>query len=232
MHLGFPRRHWLQHALGWAASGTVLAQEPETAPRLLAGIIPPLDDATRHPVGQRMQQLMQATGRLQAAEHMPWSRVQREAERLGGALVWPLGRLPQRERRWQWVAHLGDGEWGLTVRRAALPRLGEEAALRPLRVAVLATSAPSLLLRERGFGRLQELPYEHVGVRMLARGHVDAWACLREVAAHWLRQERVDLDALHPFQPLGRVSLYLAATPDVADAQLRPWRDAARSLGA
>lgn len=214
---------------GWARGALATpAAAPDSAPAppfLLAGDVPPYSEPGDGWLDLRIAALAKQAQFGGAIQHLPWARVLKQARTQGQALVYPLARVPERESQWRWLALLAMDEMLLIVRRDALgeAQLRDPQALRGLRIGTLRESLHATRLRSEGYPLLDYAPHEASNARKLALGRVQAWAVTRAVSEHLIERERLDRTLLHAPLRRGMVALYLAATPDLNDQQLRPW---------
>ena len=220
------RRQWL------VGSGLLLAGAHRTsqasAPsiQLLAGHVPPLSQELGGWLNPRVMAIAKAAGHRAPVSFLPWHRAMRDAQEGGHALIYPVARTPERERNWQWLAHLSTDEAVLLVRKDAVPdpsTLRSPLVLHKLRIGTLRDSLHALRLQNEGVKSLDFAPNEEANARKLGAGRIQAWAVTRSVADYLLEREQIDRSLLHPPVRRGMLALYLAASLDLSDAALRPW---------
>jgi len=191
---------------GWRIAGA--AAMP--APRLIAGLVSSVSEPGSV-LAQRACHLI--TPQLEAGiTWMPWTRALMTAQE-GNALLFPLMRTPEREAGWQWLAPLMADRFVLVLAPGASRR-------GPLRVGALRGSFIGERLDEMGLRLVEFTSSELANARKLGLGRIDAWATMERVAL--APEHRAWLPAGFSVHALGMqpLSMWLAASPDVAVARL------------
>lgn len=105
----------------------------------------------------------------------PWARAYFLAQNNADTCVFPLARLPERERQFQWIGPLNKNRWVLFARSdfAAVIRSFDE--LRHYRIGGLIQDGPSVYLRARGVA-VEQVSTNELNLNKLIAGRIDLWA--------------------------------------------------------
>jgi hypothetical protein len=85
---------------------------------------------------------------------------------------------------------------------------------------------PENFLRERGFNNFDSATTEEASLRKLLVGRVEAWFTSRWVIPVVMENEAVSTDRILLSDPVTRYPLNFAATLDIPEEELVPWRAA------
>lgn len=209
------RQALLVSLLGAPALKASRARASDSPYVVLAGDLPPfaIDNNPSRPgfivelVGEAFRRL----GLPFAPVFEPWSRAQRDAERMDNALLIGLTRSNERESRYLWVAELARLEYAFQTRRGHQPVVDFADAIAEGAIAVRPETVFERSMATRGAFNLVPVPSEEAGARMLAAGRVDAWF------TYSLRARSIWKDLGYPpkelviGEPVDTGSIYLAA---------------------
>ena len=196
------------------------------AATLLGGIAPPyvLSDAPAQGFAIAvMQEAAQRLGQPLQIAVQPLNRVLTIGSAQARALIVPPCRTPQREPLLRWVAPLIDEEF-------LLIRLPSQSAGKPLsngaHIGVVRDSVGLELARQLPGATIELAGDEVINARKLAAGHIDAWLAAWNSARYAQRQAGRPADGWQRGQVLLRCTTYLAATLNLPETDLAPWRRA------
>ncbi|MGL6046496.1 MAG: transporter substrate-binding domain-containing protein [Vogesella sp.] len=158
---------------------------------------------------------------------LPWRRAQLMASQQRNACVFPLSRLPAREKQYQWVGLILPGQVRL-YGWAGNARLASPQAAADARITVLAGSSAEIRLQQL------RLPYSTTnvvndGLRLLQLGQADYWAVHDVVARYEARLVGFPLKAV---ATLGEADSWLACHRDYPTAQRQALQQAFSRLNA
>ena len=158
---------------------------------------------------------------------VPWRRAQLMASQHRTACIFPLTRLPAREKQYQWVGLILPGQVRL-YGWAGNARLASPQAAADARITVLAGSSAEIRLQQK------RLPYSTTnvvndGLRLLQLGQADYWAVHDVVARYEARLVGFPLKAV---ATLGEADSWLACHRDYPKAQLQALQQAFSRLQA
>jgi polar amino acid transport system substrate-binding protein len=189
-------------------------------------LYPPLHmghtDAQKPGIGDELvQRAANLAGMTVNINTLPWRRAQLMASRYANACIFPLSRLPSREKQYQWVGLIIPGQLRLYgwVDSTHLTSLQAAASAR---ITVLAGSSAEIRLQQ------EHLPYTSTnvmsdGLRLLQRGQADYWAVHDVVARYEARLGRIPLKAV---ASLGEANSWLACHRDTPKAPLQALQQA------
>lgn len=210
--------------------------------RLLAAELPPYTyrvpsgSVTEQPgpghgiVYDAVVEMARRVGHSGRIEFVPWFRAQEMARTGPQVGILALTRSPDREPAYRWMVEvLVDdlvlvGAPGVDV--SALARVKD----RP--VGVLANSGAQALLREAGFTKISPQREEWLNARRIRERRIDAWLAPRAMVIHAVREVSGNLDVLQFGQIVRPSPIYLAASPDVSEAEAGRWRAAFEAMRA
>ncbi len=158
---------------------------------------------------------------------LPWRRAQLMASQHRNACVFPLSRLPAREKQYQWVGLILPGQLRL-YGWAGNTRLASPQAAADARITVLAGSSAEIRLQQL------RLPYSTTnvvndGLRLLQLGQADYWAVHDVVARYEARLVGFPLKAV---ATLGEADSWLACHRDYPKVALQALQQAFSRLNA
>ncbi len=134
-------------------------------------------------------------------------------------------RIPEREGKFAWL----DPGVEEILSFATLTSRGEmtlEAAKNLKAIGTIMNGVPENFLRQRGFNNFDSATTEDASLRKLLAGRIDAWFTSRWVIPVVMARENVDAAHITLSDPITRYPLNFAATLDIPEEELAPWRAA------
>jgi len=157
-------------------------------------------------------------------EFMGWTVAQQLAQSGSNIGILALTRSPNREPYYRWLVEIYQDDL-LLVGTPGVDVTSLE-AVRDRPVGVLRTSGAQALLREENFTRIKPRAQEWMNALDLYERQIDAWLGPRLMILYAYREIGADPSALS-FGPIIRPSpIYLAASPDVSEAEGERWQKA------
>ncbi|WP_046167633.1 substrate-binding periplasmic protein [Chromobacterium vaccinii] len=194
---------------------------------LLGGIAPPYVLAAPPAQGFAVAVAQEAARRLGQPLQVsvqPLSRVLTIGSAQARALIVPPCRTPQREPLLRWVAPLVDEEFLLIGQAAGKPPSGGG------HIGVVRDSVGLELARRLPGATIELAGDETLNARKLAAGHIDAWLAAWNSARYAQQQAGLPPSGLRRGQVQLRCTTYLAATRNIPEAELAPWRLAIEAM--
>ncbi|AUH49444.1 ABC transporter substrate-binding protein [Chromobacterium sp. ATCC 53434] len=197
------------------------------AATLLGGIAPPY--VLSEPPAQGfavavMQEAARRLGEPLQISVQPLNRVLTIGSAQARALIVPPCRTPRREALLRWVAPLVDEEF-LLIGPAAQPPVGSSPP-GGLHIGVVRDSVGLELAKQLPGATIELAGDETLNARKLAAHHIDAWLAAWNSARYAQQQAGLPPDGLRRGQVMLRCTTYLAATRNIPEADLEPWRRA------
>ncbi|MFY8106441.1 MAG: substrate-binding periplasmic protein [Elstera sp.] len=209
----------------FALSSTAQATEI----RLIAPHLPPFASADEgEPKGFMVETLLavaRAVGHSGKVSIVPIPRMLQEMA-VGTRMISSFtARIPEREGKFAWLdpgveevlsfATL-SGQAGLTL----------ETARNLKTIGTIMNGVPENFLRRHGFDNFDSATTEDASLRKLLVGRIDAWFTSRWVIPVVMARENVPPDRIILSDPITRYPLNFAATLDIPEEELAPWRRA------
>lgn len=157
----------------------------------------------------------------------PLVRAFRELASKGPALILPPARLPSREDLLRWVVPLIPVRLMLFARSDSRHDIASIESARSLEIGILNAPGLEETYRSAGFRRIKHLASNEVAIRMLMHERLPAVLtadCSVYVA---LKEAGIARSQIREGAVLADVTLWLAASRDFPDAELRQWQAAA-----
>jgi polar amino acid transport system substrate-binding protein len=201
-----------------------------------SGVIPPysyLDGTTPKGIAvelfQEMAKLVGHSGKIQ---FLPWKRAVKTVEDAHAqpAMILPLNRSPERERRFSWVVPLLKDETALVTKKGVKPKLEDPKTARKWSVGVLLGSPLEAELKLNVFEHVTASPDEETNAKMLHIERLDAWFVATMVAPFVYKRLGYDPKELEVGVKMQVNDLHLGATKELPEAEARKWRDAWETL--
>lgn len=197
--------------------------------RLIAPHLPPFSSADNGgPSGFMVESLIavaRAVGHSGKVTVVPIPRMLQELANGKRMMSAFLARIPEREGKYAWL----DPGVEEVLSFATLARDGAmtlERARNLKAIGTIMNGVPENFLRQRGFSNFESATTEDASLRKLLIGRVDAWFTSRWVIPVVMADENVAPDQIILSEPITRYPLNFAATLDISDAELAPWRAA------
>jgi len=173
-------------------------------------------------VDEAVREMARRIGHSGTIEYMPWARAQELAMRGPRVGILALTRSPERDAKYRWVQRILTDDLvlagGTGVDVSDLERVRE----RP--IGVLLRSGAEVLLRERGFRRIEPAAEEWINAQRLRERQIDAWLAPRLMVIHAYREVGGDVASLAIGQIIRSSEIWLAASPDVPEQEAEQWR--------
>lgn len=157
----------------------------------------------------------------------PLVRAFREVELKGRALIIPPARLPSREHLLRWVAPLIPVRLMLFAREGSDHDISTVARAKHLEIGILSAPGLEETYRSAGFQRVKRLASNEAAIRMLMHHRLPAVLtadCSVYVA---LKEAGIPRSQIREGAVLSTVTLWLAASKDFPEPELRLWQTAA-----
>lgn len=201
-----------------------------------SGVIPPysyLDgDKPKGIAVELFQEMAKVVGHSGKIHFLPWKRAVKTVEDAltEPALVLPLNRSPEREKRFSWVVPLLKDDTALVTKRGAKPRINDAKEARKWNVGVLLGSPLEVELKLNVFERIMASPDEETNAKMLHAERLDAWFVASMVAPFVYKELGYDPKELEVGVKMQINDLHLGATKTLPEAEAKKWRDAYEAL--
>ncbi|MET3134068.1 polar amino acid transport system substrate-binding protein [Oxalobacteraceae bacterium GrIS 1.11] len=147
---------------------------------------------------------------------VPWARGLSLTTSNAGACLFPVGRVPERENRYQWIGPIGHSEWVLFARSADRIVLHNLEEARPYLIGTMLGDLSVSYLREKNL-RLDIVASDRLNPQKMERRRIDLWSSGYLPALHLLRE--LGVTDLQPVLTLTKVDLYLACNRRMPDAE-------------
>jgi ABC-type amino acid transport substrate-binding protein len=198
----------------WAADGKKL--------RVVTADLPPLVIEHGGERGGALQEMVKELCqrmRLEPAlEFVPWRRALYLATNLPAITIFPLTRLPEREKQFRWLAPLFEENYVFMAPKGGRFNFADLPAMNGHRVALLRGAAQAAILRELGYKNLVEAKSIDEVHRFLLAGMADAAFGERNIIQTSLRMH----DASKEFvisTPVRTTTAWLAGSLDFTEAE-------------
>jgi polar amino acid transport system substrate-binding protein len=233
---------FLVAALSFLPPAGVQAESRAKELRLLAAELPPysfqippasvaetpgVDQGLVYEVVSEMAKRIGHTGLI---EFLPWGEAQRIARTQPNIGILALTRTPERENQYRWLARIVTDDLILVGGQGIDVSSLDKVKDRP--VGVLGRSGAEALLRERGFTRIKPQPEEWMNARLMQQRRIDAWLAPRLMVIYAMREVGGNLAALNFGEIVRSSEIYLAASKDLPDAEVRKWEEAFQAVKA
>lgn len=203
------------------------------AMRLVTAHLPPLVHENGPPGGlqELVGELCQRAGLRPSTQFVPWRRALFLATTMPATAIYPLTRLPAREKQYRWLVPLYEENYLLLAVRGRLLPLDE---MKDKRIALLRGAAQGAILQELGFTRFVEAASIDEVHRFLLGGMADAAFGERRIIAASLERRPAEEGQFETSEPLRSTTAWLAGSLDFDDGDValfqRAW-DAMRTDG-
>ncbi len=157
----------------------------------------------------------------------PLVRAFKETESKGRALIIPPARIPSREKLVQWVAPLVPIRLMMFARRGSSYDIASIASAKDLEVGILSAPGLEEAYRSAGFQRVKRLPSNEAAIRMLMNDRLPAVLTADCSVYNALKEAGISGTEVREGVVLSAVTLWLAASMDFPEAELRQWQSAA-----
>jgi len=199
--------------------------------RIVTSHLPSLVHETGKPGGvqELVNELCKRAGLAPATRFVPWPRALFLASKTAATAIYPLTRLPGRERDYRWLVPLFDEHFILLAVKGKLRPLEE---MKPLRIALLRGAAQASILREQGFTRFVEASSIDEVHRFLLGGMADAAFGERRIIQASLKMHGAQEGEFEFSAPVGTTTAWLAGSLDFDDTDVALFQRALASMQA
>lgn len=157
----------------------------------------------------------------------PLVRAFKEVQSRGQALIIPPARIPSREHLFRWVAALVPVRLMLFARQDSSHDISSLASARHLEIGILSAPGLEETYRAAGLRRIKRLSNNETAIRMLMHDRLPAVLTADCSVYAALKGAGLPRDQIREGAVLSTVTLWLAASMDFPDAELRQWQAAA-----
>lgn len=203
--------------------------------RLVAGMIPGFCEIRDKGVGgvscALVAEMAHRVGYTKPIELMPQVR-SIETARAGTMVLLPLGRNDSREPFFQWQIKLLEDDVLVVTRQDSPIDISSPANVRELSIGGLRGGMAYDIAEREGFTHLESVAEERLNARKLAVGRIEAWVGVWNSIKRAQAWENLPVSALRRGAVLRRAEIHLAASLDVAPAELARWKAALESMKA
>lgn len=224
------RRLLAATALFLAAPGWVLAGVARKM-QLVTSHLPSLVHESGEPGGLQeiVAELCKRAGVQPATQFVPWRRAQFLATTMPATAIYPLTRLPEREREYRWLVPLYEEHFVLLTLRGKLLPLEQ---MKEKRISLLRGGGQAAILKELGFTRFVEASSIDEVHRFLLGGMADAAFGERRIVAASLKGHGVNGDDFETSAPVRITTAWLAGSLDFDDSDVALFQHALESMQA
>lgn len=222
----------------WLGAGGLLLVFPALAlagaaraMRLVTAHLPPLvhDNGPPGALQELVDELCRRAGLRPATQFVPWRRALFLATSMPATAIYPLTRLPEREKQYRWLVPLYEENYVLLAVRGQLLPVD---AMKNKRIALLRGAAQGVALRELGFSRLVEAASIDEVHRFLLGGMADAAFGERRIIAASLERRRAADGQFETSPPLSSTTAWLAGSLDFDERDIELFQRAWDSMRA
>lgn len=216
------------------ALGAPLARADEI--QVYSGVIPPYSylegDKPKGIAVELFQEMAKIVGHSGKIQFLPWKRAVKTVEdaHAAPALVLPLNRSPEREKRFSWVTPLLKDDTALVTKKGVKPKLDDPKTARQWNVGVLLGSPLEVELKLNVFEKVTASTDEDTNAKMLHADRLDAWFVATMVAPFVYRRLGYDPKELEVGVKMQINDLHLGGTKNLPEAEAKKWRDAYQAL--
>lgn len=211
-------------ALPLAAHGA-----PATALRVVTSHLPPLvvqsDAAAPGALNEVVAELCKRIALAPQVQFVPWKRALVLAGSTPATAIFPLTRVPERERQFRWLVPLYDENYVFLAPRGRAFDVRQPAGMKGTRITLIRGSALKAVLIAMGYQHIVDARSVDEVHRFLVAGIADAAFGELSIVRDSLRS-RAAFDAFDISAPVSRTTAWLAGSLDFTEA------DAARFQGA
>lgn len=186
--------------------------------------LPPLVREAGAPGGlqELVAELCKRAGVTAKTQFVPWRRALFLATSMTATAIYPLTRLPEREKQYRWLVPLYEENYVLLTLRGRLLPLEE---MKGKRIALLRGAAQGAALKELGFTQLVEAASIEEVHRFVTGGMADAAFGERRIIAASLQKRAAD-GQFETSAPLSSTTAWLAGSLDFDDSDVALFQQA------
>lgn len=197
--------------------------------RIVTSSFPPLviEGGGERPGAQTeiVLELCRRLGLVPAIEFVPWPRAIHLASHVPATAIFPLTRLPMRERQFRWLAPLFEENFCFVAPRGGKFDVQQPDRMQAMRIAMIRGGTQGALLREWGYRHLVEAKSIREVHRFLAAGMADAAFGERNIIRASLVSQGAEADYVVS-APLRSTMAWLAGSLDFTEADAAAYQRA------
>ena len=199
--------------------------------RLVTSHLPSLVHETGRPGGlqELVDELCRRAGVKPTTRFVPWRRAQFLATTMPATAIYPLTRLPDRERQYRWLVPLYEEQYVLLAVHGKLLPVEQ---MKDKRIALLRGAAQGAILKEQGFTRLVEGSTIEEVHRFLLGGMADAAFGERRIISASLKVHDASASDFDISPPIRSTTAWLAGSLDFDDEDIALFQRALESMQA
>ena len=218
---------------------TRAAPAPAPAPgrslRIVTTHLPPLvvenNEAAPGALHELVTELCKRIARAPAIQFVPWKRAVFLAGGTRATAIFPLTRLPERERNFRWLAPLYDENYVFFAQRGRAFDVRQPANMTHLRVTLIRGSTLTAVLTGMGYQHIVEAASVDEVHRFLVAGIADAALGELSIVRNLLRS-RAALDDFNVSTPVRRTAAWLAGSLDFSESDAAAFQRALKEMKA
>jgi polar amino acid transport system substrate-binding protein len=173
-----------------------------------------------------MAEMARRVGHSGRIEIYPFARALMVASTTPGVLLAPVGRIPGREKLYQWHLPIVEDDFVAVALRDSAADISSLAALHLAAVGVVRDSVGARLAEESGMPGVSLVTTDDTNARKLRAGRIDAWiSSWNGIRSAW-RLAGYPAGELRRGVVLARVKIYLVSSRDTDPALVAPWKAA------
>jgi ABC-type amino acid transport substrate-binding protein len=234
MSLISPQRRLVLAAATLAAGAPMLARAARgNALRVVTSDLPPLviEHGGQQPgaLHQVVSELCKRVELVPEIEFLPWKRAIFVATNSAATTIFPLTRLPERERQFRWLAPLYDERYVFLAPRGRAFDVHHPANMKDMRVTLIRGSALKSVLLGMGYTNIVEARSIDEVHRFLVAGIADAAYGELSIVRNSLRTRVAEADFDYS-EPVSRTAAWLAGSLDFSEARAAPFQRAMQTM--
>jgi len=176
-----------------------------------------------------VRELLKIIGHKDNIKMMPWNRSYKMTQKLPGNILFPMVRLPEREKLFKWVGPFASNRWVVFANKDSNATVNslEELKNGKYTIGTYQNDACELHLKKEGFENLDSVYDDNLNISKLKNGRIDLWATGEIDAYHKAKEAGV---AIKPVIAIKNFDLYIAFSPDTPDSEIKKWQEALDEL--
>ncbi len=176
-------------------------------------------------------ELCKRTSLAPAVQFVPWKRALFLAATMPATTIFPVTRMPERERLYRWLAPLYEENYVFLAPRGNAFDVRNPANMRDLRITLIRGSALKAVLAEMGYKNIVEARSVDEVHRFMVMGIADAAYGELSIVRNSLRS-RGALDDFDVSAPVSRTVAWLAGSLDFTEAEAATFQRALKDMKA
>ncbi len=166
-----------------------------------------------------------------AMEFVPWQRAIFMATHNAATAIFPLTRMPERERRFRWLVPLYEENYVFLAPRGRAFDVHNPAIMKDMRVTLIRGSALKAVLLEMGYKNIIEARSVDEVHRFMVAGIADAAYGELSIVRNALRTRVAEADFEYS-APVSRTAAWLAGSLDFTEADAARFQRAMKEMKA